>query len=199
MSYLHDYFGLFGCLLILIVAPLIFLRQPRVSRKTVTIVICLMMGLAVLPINNLTLLAYIRAGLGDLSITSMAMLCLMIAAAYSGQSFIQENAREKLHNSVLVSAVILYPLGLGLTPFDSYALGYGSVTLFIALLGFTAYLILRQYFIVLAILLLGVAAYLLNLLPSDNIWDYLLDPWIVILAFSRKARRLASIRYFQKN
>lgn len=181
MSYLHHYIGLMGNLLVLIAIPLLFVRQPRVGRKPITIVIFLMMGLAVLPVDNTTILVYMRAVIADLSITSLVLLCLFIATAYNGQQFVNQASRQRLHAGILLGALILYPLGLGLTYHDTYAWGYGSITLLFLIVACAAYLIWRNDRLVLGILLAGTLAYLLNILQSDNLWDYLLDPWVVIV------------------
>jgi hypothetical protein len=194
MNYLHNYIGLLGCLLFLVALPLTVFKQPRFSRKTITIVIFSMLGLAILPINDLILLAYIRAVLADLSITSMIMLSILIASSYSGQQYIKSHEQHLLGNSLLVGALILYPLGLGLTPYDTYASGYGSPMFFTGLLIFVAYLFWKKVFFVLGLLLTAIMAYLFNALPSDNLWDYLLDPWIIIVIISRRGYSLARTR-----
>ncbi|MCW8963788.1 MAG: hypothetical protein OQL16_08330 [Gammaproteobacteria bacterium] len=188
MSYLHDYMGLLGCLLFLIAVPLTALKQPCFKRKTVTIAIFLMMGLAVVPINELSVLAYIRAVLADLSITSMILLCAMIASAYTGQRFIKTSSRHQLENSVLIAALILYPLGLGLTPYDTYAAGYGSLTMLGMLVLVAGYLLWREAYFVLTLLLIAICAYLAGMLQSSNLWDYMIDPWLVILVITTKIR-----------
>ena len=195
MNYLHNYVGLLGCLLFMVALPLSVFKQPRFSRKTITIVIFSMLGLAILPINELILLAYIRAVLADLSITSMIMLSILIASSYSGQRYIKSHDQHLLGNSLLIGALILYPLGLGLTPYDTYASGYGSLIFFTGLLVFAAYLLWKKAFFVLGLLLLAVITYLLNVLPSDNLWDYLLDPWIVIATITRRGYSLARVSH----
>lgn len=193
MSYLHHYIGLLGNLLVLIAIPLIFIRQPRVGRKPITITIFLMMGLAVLPIESTTILVFMRAVIADLSMTSLVLLCLFIATAYTGQQYVSEASRQRLHAGILLGALMLYPLGLGLTYYDSYALGYGSITLFLVIAAYAGYLIWRREQLVLGILLAGILAYLLNILQSDNLWDYLLDPWVVIVTLVLKLTTLAKM------
>ena len=192
MTYLHHYIGLLGCLLVLIALPLSGLKQPNFSRKTITIAIFIVLGLVVLPINGLTLLVYVRAGLADLSITSMLLLCTLIATSYSGQSYLRAEENHRLGTSVLVGALLLYPLGLGLTPLDSYAAGFGEYWLLGLLLAFAGYLLWRKAYFVLSLLLIAIGAYLLNALQSNNLWDYLLDPWIVLLTLVRKIRDMVA-------
>jgi len=190
MSYLHDYMGMLGCLLFLIALPLTVLKQPRYNRKTITIAIFMMMGLAVLPINGLSLLAYVRAVLADLSITSMILLCLMIASSYSGQRYVRTRSYHQLQNHILLAALILYPLGLGLTPYDTYAAGYGSLALLGLLVVVAGHLLWQRTYFVLGLLLIAISAYLLGILQSNNLWDYMLDPWLVIVVISSRGKWL---------
>ena len=134
MSYLHNYLGLFGCMLLLVALPLPIIRQPRLGRKAVTIVMFAMIALAATPINDLSVVGYIRAGAGDLSITSIIMLCLFIASAYAGKPYMDSTDKQWLARAIVLCACIVYPLGLGLTLVDTYAMGYGSILLFILLL-----------------------------------------------------------------
>jgi hypothetical protein len=190
MSYLHHYMGLLGCLLLIMALPLSILKQPRFSRKTITIAIFLVMGLAVLPLPDMTLLVYVRAVIADLSITSMILLCLFIASSYTGQSYIKQENRHQLGTGILVGAVILYPMGLGLTPYDTYALGYGSLWLLALFAAYAAYLIWRGYDFILSLLLIAILAYLAGVLQSDNLWDYLLDPWLTMLVIATSIKPL---------
>ena len=83
---------------------------------------------------------------------------------------------------LVVLALWFYPMSLGSTYIDPYALGFGDVTFSVVLLlmGLVAWFY-RAYA---SCLLLVVAqlAYGANLLHSDNLWDYLVDPWLVCWA-----------------
>jgi len=182
MSYLHHYLGLLGCMLFMIAVPLTIIRQPRYSRKLVTVAIFGSMALAIMPVYDLVLAAYVRAGLGNLSITSMVMLCFMIASAYTGQQYLAAERKHQLYQCVIVGALIVYPTGLGLSLYDGYALGYSSWLLLLLLAACTGIYLWRQVFLIPALILAAVSAYLLNAMESDNLWDYLLDPWITLVA-----------------
>ena len=190
MSYIHHYIALLGCLLLLVAAPLTLLRQPRYPRKVVTIAMFLMLGLAILPIYDQIPLVYMRAVITDLSITSLFLLCLFIATAYTGEAYLADQNRQTVYRSVLLGAVLLYPLALGLTPYDSYALGYGSPIMFIGLALFAYYLLWRRAYVVLGLLLVAIVAYLVGILNSDNLWDYLMDPWVFFVAVFDSIKRL---------
>ena len=190
MSNLHNFMGLFGCMLILVAIPLTLIRQPEFSRKTITITIFTMMGLAAIPVYDLPIVAYMRAVIGDLSITSMLMLSIFIASAYAGRQYLEPVDKRWLTSAVLVCALIVYPLGLGLTMMDTYALGYGSLPPFLLLLGSGIFLLWQQRYLLLTMLLVAIGAYLLTLLATTNLWDYLFDPWIAVVALIQKVRNV---------
>lgn len=192
MSYLPHYIGLLGCMLFMIAVPLTVVRQPRYSRKLVTVAIFSAMALAILPLYDLVVMAYVRAVLGNLSITSMLMLCLMIAAAYTGNHYVSANSKSSLYRCILVAALVVYPTGLGLSLLDGYALGYGNPVLFVFLAGCVVYYLWRHALLVPLAILLAISAYLLGIMESSNLWDYLLDPWITFVAIASGIRSLAT-------
>jgi hypothetical protein len=195
MSYLHHYFGLLGCMLFMIAVPLTIIRQPQYSRKLVTVAIFGSMALAIMPVYDLVLAAYVRAGLGNLSITSMVMLCFMIASAYSGQQYLAAERKRQLDQCVIIGALIVYPTGLGLTLYDGYALGYNSWLLLLLLAACAGMYLWKQAFLIPALIMVAISAYLVNAMESDNLWDYLLDPWITLIASGHLVMRV--IRLFR--
>jgi len=180
MNILNNYIGLFGCLLLLIATPLVFFRQPRHSRRLVSIIIVVMMIVAAIPVYDLPVVAYIRAVVTDLSITSMLLLTFFIATAYTGKQYICNQDKNQLSILILLAALLVYPFGLGLGMWDSYALGFGNIWLYSALLIISFYFFMRQRMLLMYIILAGCAAYLFSLLASQNLWDYLIDPLLVI-------------------
>ena len=188
MSYLHNYMGLLGCMLIMVATPLVIIKPPRFNRKIITIAIFTMMGLAAIPVYDLPLVAYVRAGTGDLSITSMIILCLFIASTYADKQYLDPSDKRLLAKTMIACALMVYPLGLGLTLVDTYAYGYGSALLFALVVAYGTYLLWQQRILILTILLLAITAYLMKLLNSDNLWDYLFDPWIVFVVLLQKLR-----------
>lgn len=85
---------------------------------------------------------------------------------------------------VLLVALALwfYPTSMGSTYIDPYAMGYGNFTLstLLLLVGLFAW-VMRAYASCL-ILVAAQLAFRLDLLDSDNLWDYLIDPWLVFWA-----------------
>ncbi|TMG72297.1 MAG: hypothetical protein E6H80_12100 [Betaproteobacteria bacterium] len=79
----------------------------------------------------------------------------------------------------------MYPFALGLTPFDPYALGYGSAELVTALLLVTLAAWRARLNAVVLITIAAVVAYLGGAYESRNLWDYLIDPMVSAYALVR--------------
>lgn len=133
-------------------------------------------GLASLvPLAGPSLAGHLLGIFGSLSITTQALLALVIASFVSGRELIPEGDRRTILASVAAVALVLYPLGLGLGSFDPYAAGYGSPYL----LGLLALFAIAAWFagryLTVAIITAALAAHLAGLMESDNLWDYLID------------------------
>lgn len=183
MSGLHHYAGLFGCLLLLIAVPLVHVRRPRFGRKAVSATIFAMLGLAVLPFNGLPVIAYVRGVTADLSIISMFLLSIFIAEAYTSQRYFALFEKRRLYRILALAGLILYPMALGLSPWDSYGAGYGGAGFALALPVLFVGLIICRSWMVLSALSCAIGAYLAGLLESTNLWDYLIDIWLFLYVF----------------
>lgn len=101
---------------------------------------------------------------------------------------------------IAIAALTLYPFALGIGMFDPYRLGFGdfwfiSGLLFIALAAW-----IRQHTLIALSLSLAVLAWNIGWYESNNLWDYLLDPWVSIYALGVLVKRGVSIaakRLFQ--
>ena len=81
-----------------------------------------------------------------------------------------------------VAGLALYPMTLGVTRFDPYALGYGSRVFELALLAVALVAWYLNLHLIVLCVTLGIGAYLLGLMESRNLWDYLIDAPITIYA-----------------
>ena len=82
--------------------------------------------------------------------------------------------------AIVGTALVVYPLALGLGPVDPYALGYRPLPLLAALLPLGAVLAWRRQEVWLLLLAGDCLAYALGIF--GNLWDALLDPLLVLLA-----------------
>jgi hypothetical protein len=83
----------------------------------------------------------------------------------------------------LLAGAALYPMAMGVGAFDPYGAGWHFSWLFFLLFSITLILLfLKNRFSV--VLLATILAYNLHLLESSNLWDYLVDPILVLVAFA---------------
>jgi hypothetical protein len=158
-------------------AMIIFLVLPSLGLNKAWRIALLFALLAAsfIPLDGLSLAAYLRSHIDDLAITSMVFMvwcCLrrlgVLPPAQHGQT------------SVLilfaVMALVLYPATLGLSDLDPYRLGFSPrpLLIFVALL--TLGLFYLRNGLTVVMLASATLAFLVGIKPSHNYWDYLVDP-----------------------
>ena len=157
----------------------------------------LALGISWLPVSGLPLAGYVRALSSDLSFTSMALLACAIASqlgAFSIGSVGSVGSAAEwrfVFRLVALGGLFLYPMVLGLGPFDPYTLGFAPTGLLSVLALVAGLAWWRRYHFCLGLIVLAVLAYRLDALESKNLWDYVLDPWLVLYAIYdlRRLRR----------
>jgi len=142
-------------------------------------VICVPLIVILLPVRQVPAARFL-AGLNlNFSITLMAVLLSSFLQSIRGVRLLDRKALRTISVLGLVLGLSLYPSAMNLVPFDLYQLGWGSSSMLAFLFLLTMFLILagnRTGFVLAAC----VAAYALKLLESDNLWDYLVDPFLII-------------------
>jgi hypothetical protein len=169
----------------------------------------LVIALAI-PFDGLSAVEFVRGILGDLSITTLLLLGMVCCRSSSPSSFNEEqrvsfpsspgietegeteeegevvpapsssNTLLLLH--ITLAAFALYPFALGIGTFDPYRLGFGNVWFIAGLLVIALAAWLRQYTLIALSISLAVLAWNIDWYESNNLWNYLLDPWVVVYA-----------------
>lgn len=126
---------------------------------------------------ELPLVAYVRGVTGDLSIVLTLLLwsSLLPSAKPTPIAF-------KL--AVAIIAICFYPFALGLGMVDPYAWGYGSITFLIAVLIFAVVCALANWTKGVWIISIAILAWSAHWHESNNLWDYLLDPFLAVWAMA---------------
>ena len=124
----------------------------------------------------------VRGIVGDLSITSVLLLMLVLSKYLVGWQPFQNRERTFLWSIILLAALALYPLALGIGYVDPYRLGFGNVWFLAALffIAFTAYL--KELPLIALCITLAVLAWSVGWNEANNLWNYLLDPFVAIYA-----------------
>ncbi len=184
-------FGLFGCgllTLVVVATGLRLQRFPVVAR----IAVMLAGAFAVFAtFGELSAAAYVRGVTGDLSMTTLVLAGAACVAQLTGRTVIEPRDLRVLFWLVAAGAACLYPFALGWTQFDSYALGYGSFEFVTALLLVTLAAWHFRRNVVVLIVVAAALAYCVGVYDSRNLWDYLIDPLVTLVAL---VRLLAGVR-----
>lgn len=124
---------------------------------------------------ELPLSAYVRGVIGDLS--TVSVLLLLSALFVRNQS-----APWTVKGAIGLVGLCFYPFALGLGMFDPYGWGYSSVALLIAVLVFALLCAIAKWSRGTWIIGLAIIAWGMQWHESTNLWDYLIDPILVVWA-----------------
>ena len=134
-----------------------------------------------IPVVGLPLARWMISFNANFSISLTAILFYKVTENSFGVKLLDKNALLTCWIFALTAGVILYPMALGLGRFDPYLAGWGFSWLFVVMCGVTILLlIMKNRFAV--VLIAAILAYNLHLLESTNLWDYLVDPFMVLVS-----------------
>jgi hypothetical protein len=121
---------------------------------------------------SLPLSGYVLGVVSNLSISTLLILILSIAPIS------QLKIPTNFYLAISFLGTLFYPLSLGFTMFDPYALGYGNKFFFYFLITLCLVLFLCRQYACSLIISLAVIFWSFNLNESTNLWDYLIDPFL---------------------
>ncbi|HDZ56701.1 MAG TPA: hypothetical protein ENI17_08295 [Pseudomonas xinjiangensis] len=173
----------------LIVFALVPLGRLSMAGRAMVFLIVLALGIVPLP-GGLSLAGYLRGFTDDLAITTLVWLA---AAAIARLGYLPAwplATRRQLWIGFALAALVLYPAALGIGMIDTYRWGFVPRGLIVAAGLLTLLLVLLRNGLGVSMLIAATAAFILDLKPSDNFWDYLLDPILAIYAIVALARDL---------
>jgi len=149
--------------------------HPGIRRKVAALLLAVFV-LLVIPVNGWNAAAWIRVLEPNPSFTLSGLLLVALASRLSGKQLFRGEDWRSAWNFGAVAALVLYPMGLGLTPIDPYAWGWKPVVVPVATALVATTLLCRgnRFGI---ILLLSFAGFACGLQESSNFWDALIDPF----------------------
>ncbi len=161
---------------------LLFERKPKKVQWSVTAVI---FALGFVPLGPLLLLQHWMSFAGHLSVTAI----VWVAWRFWQRQPLGSRS-DRLSVTVLTTGVLLfYTLALGFSLFDPYRFGFSQPIIPIALIvSVGLFALWRRYRVLPVMLMLALLAYAFKLLPSDNVWDYVLDPIVLIMLIVQTIR-----------
>jgi len=179
-----DLTGLAGVALAATTTVLLLPGMVNIARVRLGLLLAGVFVLLLVPAGTLPLAAYVRGMTGDLSITTLVLLCCAMLRPQCGCVAVQAKHRLALLILIALASLALYPMALGAGAYDPYRLGYGepffvSGLMLLALAAWLCRLPLVALCIALATLAWSVGWY-----ESDNLWDYLIDPFVSVYALA---------------
>jgi hypothetical protein len=184
-------FGLLGCGLLSLAAVATMIRLRRLPVRARYAVMLAATVAVFVPIGDLSIAAYVRGVTGDLSVTTLVLAGAACFTQVTGRTLIGHRDKQALCWLLALAAAFLYPFALGWTPFDPYALGFGSVEFITALLLITLAAWVARLNLIVLVVAAAVLAYLVDAYESRNLWDYLIDPLVSVYALVRLLTRLS--------
>lgn len=157
-------------------AMIIFLLLPSFGlTKTWRIVLLgALLAASFIPLHGLSLAVYLRSHIDDLAITTLVLM------AWGCLRRLDVLPPAPGRTSVLILfamlALVLYPATLGLSDLDPYRFGYSPRPMLVIFALLTLGLFYRRNMLAVAMLAGATLAFIAGLKPSQNYWDYLIDP-----------------------
>ena len=177
-----DWTGLAGVLLALLVLLVRMQRMQALDARRRWGVLLAAAVIFSIPVMGLSLAGLVRGITADLSAPTLVLLALAMLRAMSGLQLLGVQARRDMLAAIALCGVLFYPLALGVSVFDPYRLGYGNVWFLSALSGVAVWSALRYSIMLAWCMALAVVAWAVGWYESNNLWDYLIDPWVTIYA-----------------
>lgn len=174
--------GLVDAWLLVAAASALVLRRWKLEARRRVLAVSLLLLVGAVPLQGLPLAGYVRGIIGDPSVSTLLLAGTSLVSYVLGRELLDTRQRAAWLAAILAAALFLYPMALGATVFDPYALGYGSYGFATALLAITLLAWRTRHYWLVASIVAAIAAQLAGLLESANLWDYLLDPVIVAYA-----------------
>ena len=151
------------------------------GRRPAMIIVLISAVIVVIPVGGLPSARWMISFNANFSISLTAILLYKAFENAFGVKLLDKNALLTCLVFSLTAGVILYPMALGLGGFDPYQAGWGFSWLFVVVCGITILLLIMKNRFAM-ILMAAILAYNLCLLESTNFWDYLVDPFLVIVS-----------------
>lgn len=128
-----------------------------------------------IPISTRSTFEWLVSTVERPSFPGFVLLAVLAIAAVTGRR-IELIPEFRFATAVLATAgLVLYPSATGYIDFDTYTLGYSGYALPTAIAAVIAYALYRGYLITAFALNVAIAAFLLHLGASQNLWDYVMD------------------------
>lgn len=151
--------------------------------RPVLLAIALLLWVAALTVRwpRFTVFEIVVGSTGALSVTALCTALTVLGCAFGARAPAKPQI-DGIARAVAVLGAVLYFGAFGFTMFDPYRYGFTPAYLLALSLPALAWSLWKGWIWLPVVLALGLASYRLELMPSSNWWDYLIDPLLWISA-----------------
>ncbi|MEX5570814.1 hypothetical protein GE543_12645 [Pseudomonas sp. SZ57] len=132
--------------------------------------------LSVISIDGLSMASYARSLTDDLAISSLVLLGWLTLQRLGVLKPMAASRRGVMLLVFAALALTLYPATLGLTYFDPYRWGYNPRPMIMIVAVIALGLVFMRNALAAVMLSAATLAFTFRIKPSENYWDYLIDP-----------------------
>lgn len=132
--------------------------------------------LSVISIDGLSMASYARSLTDDLAISSLVLLGWLTLQRLGVLKPLAVSRRGVMLLVFAALALTLYPATLGLTYFDPYRWGYNPRPMIMIVAVIALGLVFMRNALAAVMLSAATLAFTFRIKPSENYWDYLIDP-----------------------
>ncbi|KPC33232.1 Uncharacterized protein ABJ99_2090 [Pseudomonas syringae pv. cilantro] len=136
--------------------------------------------LSVVSVDGLSMAAYARSLTDDLAISSLVLLGWLTLQRLGVLKPLAASPRLIMLLVFAALALTLYPATLGLSYFDPYRWGFNPRPMIIIVAVIALGLICLRNALGVVMLTAATLAFTFRLKPSENYWDYLIDPLLAL-------------------
>ncbi|EKF75731.1 hypothetical protein A11A3_02642 [Alcanivorax hongdengensis A-11-3] len=166
---------------LVLVAVQLRICAPLMTRRTRAVLAVLVFVWAMLP-WPWGLAGWLLSYLAGFSIATGLLALLAIQHRIVGHYWLPVGQLRAVCIMLVLMALWFYPMSLGSSYVDPYALGFGNFGFATVLLLVGLFAWVCRAYATCVVLVLVQGAFALDLLHTDNLWDYLMDPWLVCWA-----------------
>ncbi len=140
-------------------------------------------------------IGFLYGAFGEFSVTLAALLLGSVYLAMADAERLSALRSQLTHLKFVAAAagLLLYPMSLGLGYFDPYALGYRPALLLAAVVAGTVLWWIERARAIALCLTAAALSHTFDLGESSNLWDYLIDPVVVIYCLAFSVRKTVSM------
>jgi hypothetical protein len=177
-----EIFGFVGLALLIAGLPVPLIQRFGATRLVLLGYLFASLLVLLVPWNGHSLIYYVRGVVGDLSVASLVLLCVIYGRTFWKPFNTHQPIRGQVGWVLLAILLPLYASTLGYLTFDLYSWGYEPQWFLIGVGFLMLWAWQTQRALALA-WLIGVASFACGLTGSRNLWDALFDPFMAFVAF----------------